>query len=74
MKDPKQRLDEITEAVKPFLRPYYKDGKITKDVYVKVLGACIKSLYQEFGKKDGKISTSRACDTVQRLVKRNTKP
>ena len=33
VKDPKQRLDEITEAVKPFLRPYYKDGKIDKDKY-----------------------------------------
>ena len=65
------RLEEITEAVKPFLRPYYKDGKIDKDAYKNLLSRAVKSLYQEFGKERGKIPTSRACDTVQRLVKRS---
>ena len=64
------RLEEITEAVKPFLRPYYKDGKIDKDAYKDLLSRAVKSLYQEFGKERGKIPTSRACDTVQRLFKR----
>ena len=65
------RLEEITDAVKPFLRPYYKDGKIDKDAYKDMLSRAVKSLYQEFGKEKGKIPTSRACDTVQRLFKRN---
>ena len=65
------RLEEITNAVKPFLRPYYKDGKIDKDAYKEMLSRAVKSLYQEFGKEKGKIPTSRACDTVQRLFKRN---
>ena len=65
------RLEEITEAVKPFLRPYYKDGKIDKGAYKDLLSRAVKSLYQEFGKERGKIPTSRACDTVQRLVKRS---
>ena len=70
----KQRMDEIADAVRPFLRPYYRDGKITHDVYVKVFGASIKSLHREFGKKAGKIPTSRAHDTVEQLVKRAAKP
>ena len=65
------RLEEITDAVKPFLRPYYKDGKIDRDAYKEILSRAVKSLYQEFGKENGKIPTSRACDTVQRLFKRN---
>ena len=65
------RLEEITDAVKPFLRPYYRDGKIDKDAYKDMLSRAVKSLYQEFGREKGKIPTSRACDTVQRLFKRS---
>ena len=66
--DPKQRLDEITSAVKPFLRPYYKDGKISKDAYKDVLGKAVKDLYRECGKERGKIPTAKACDIVQKHV------
>ena len=65
------RLEEITDAVKPFLRPYYRDGKIDKDAYKDMLSRAVKSLYQEFGREKGQIPTSRACDTVQRLFKRS---
>jgi hypothetical protein len=66
------RLTEIADAVKPFLRPYYKDGKIDKETYKQVLGRSVKDIYHEAG-KEGRIGATIAHDTVRRLVKKSLK-
>lgn len=64
--DEKARYDEIVQAVKPFLRPYYEDGKIDKETYKNARHNAVKSLQNEFGKERGEIPLSVAREHVER--------
>ncbi len=72
-RDTAERLGEIAETVKPYLRPYFRDGKISKEAYKRVLGQAVKKLFKEVGTglagQRKTVSPHLAAMTVQELVR-----